>query len=70
MPLSGQIPCANLREALRASERRMERDERTAASTFDHERDSTAKDPGHPAIDLQYDRKILEHTHETLRGGT
>jgi hypothetical protein len=65
-PLSGQIPCANLREALRASERRMERDERTAASTSDHERDSTAKDPGHPAIDLQYDRKILEHSEAEL----
>jgi hypothetical protein len=66
MPLSGQIPCANLREALQAYEQRMERDERTAASTSDHERDSATKDPNHPAIDLQYDRKIVEHNEAEL----
>lgn len=70
-PWSGQIPCANLREALRVSQLRVERDERTAApasasSASGPERDSAAKDPGHPAIDLQYDLKILEHAEAEL----
>ncbi len=65
-PLSGQITCANLMVALKASKLRVERDERIATTTSGPDRDSAAKDPSHPAIDLQYDLKILEHAEAEL----
>lgn len=66
-PLSGQIPCANLMAALRQAKQRVERDERTATSSYGLKRYSVTKTVNPLVIYLlHYDLKILEHNESEL----
>jgi Fungal chitosanase of glycosyl hydrolase group 75 len=61
IPVSGRKDCAYLGDALRATEQRVERDENIVTSTSHPDGNSTTGDPKVPAVDLQYDLKVLEH---------
>ena len=60
-PVSGQIECAYLENALRAAEHRVERDERIVTTNSGPVNGSATGDPKLPVFDLQYELKILEH---------
>ena len=61
MPASGRTNCAYLGDALRATELRVERNQRIVTTNSHPEGNSTTEDPKVLAVDLQYDLKVLEH---------
>jgi hypothetical protein len=66
MPASGRADCGYLVAALRATEQRLERDKRIVATNYHPEGDSATGVPKGPAVDLQYDLKVLEHAKAEL----
>jgi hypothetical protein len=58
---SVRMDCTYLDNALLATERRVERDERIVATNPQPESASTTGNPKLPAVNLEYDRKLLEH---------
>jgi hypothetical protein len=66
MPASGPKDCAYLRDALRAIEQRVERDENIVTLTPDPDGSSTTGNPKAPTNDLRYDLKLLEHNKAEL----
>jgi hypothetical protein len=66
MPAFGRMDCIYLGNALRATEQRVERDQRRVTTSSQREAASTIDDPKVPAVDLQYDFKVLEHAKAEL----
>jgi len=66
VPASVRMDCTYLGNALRATEQRVERDERFVAANPQPESPSTTGNLKAPAVNLAYDRKLLEHDRAEL----